>query len=925
MRLRPLHVTLALASITAPALRAQSPAATQATPTAANTTAEMAKPTETEIAWWLQVQKELAELRAANFKANLQRGVLTAKPDVISAATARLEQFLDRRDKDPVGDLGPDFKDYRERLLKLCETALTPLTAAAKFNSSIVANGEERMMRSFKIIQDITALDEHKPKLAQIHEKLDRRIVAAGGQNRFFFQVFGLGDKAREAGASASPEERDAQFLKDAQAIGPVFADLAKGHFIDLRVKHGLAGGAWTALIETVDKFRTTFADAPTNQLQMALQTAAGLQEKAGSFVLKRHIARLDIMRRTDVVAHSIAMQEFQGAYQRWIGKVDEVAPIGLCRDIAVAHDGSWFAYGLAEKTLVIREAGTGKVRTTVALDDALRALAPRKDGTLLLFTAAGIFQIDPKATAPKPELKATRKSAFLEGRMATARHADICVYALGVMPAVARGEKETTFSVAQAASRITAVAVDDVGEAYAYGYAGDNITGMGKPRYGVDILAFPKEDTVAEGTKLDSKFINAPMSIGALSIDLSSDSKRAAVAWYGKYGGAVTLDEVSEKDPKQTIFSIDGEAYTWVQLVEGTAPRVVAGTRQGVVRVWDATSRDLIARFNVTAGPSGVAYGMIGEELISVALGQAGIHRWKLTDGALLASYDGEAPKPDAAALTAERELYPARETLIAIMKAKDNDARLPLIDKVRGEQAKMLEALGQRESIENWYAGIRARQIRTLVKEKRAREGFELGYKEVSAGILDSYLVYITLYAGNGVIGAGPDPEFRKRLLAFGERAAELYPTDVDVQREYRDARAIFFAEQNKVAEAMKEIDQLDLVEPGEAPHSRLRYSVLMFAYDHAKKANRNHDARRHLIAAMDHTNDKKDLLILAENVFSLAYGARDWKAASQYAAMVLNIEPNKKNDTTFINAARYAYGQANPQQATPQQKKK
>lgn len=924
MRLRSLHLTLALASLASPALRAQALATAATSAAAAPASSEVAKPTQPEIAWWLQVQKELAELREANFKANLQRGVLAAKADVISAATTRLEQFLDRRDKDPVADLGPDFKVYRERLIKLCETALTPLTAAAKFNSSLVANGEERMMRTYKIAQDISALDEYKPKLAQLHESLDRRIVAAGGQNRFFFQVFGLGDKAREAGSSGSPEERDEQFIKDAQAIGPVFVDLAKGHFIALRVKHGLAGGAWTALIENVDKFRTAFADAPTDQLKMALQSGAGLQEKPGEFLLKRHLARLDVLRRTDVVSHSIAMQEFQGAYQRWLGKVDDVAPIGLCRDVAVARDGSWFAYGVAEKTLVVRDAATGKIRNTVTLDDPLRSLAPRNDGTLLVFTAAGIFQVDPAAATPKPELRATRKSAFLEGRMATAPTSDICVYALGVMPAVARGDKETTFSVAQAASRITAVAVDDAGEAYAYGYAGDNITGLGKPRFGVDILSFPKADNVAEGTKLDSRLVNSPMSIGALSVDLSSDSKRVAVAWYGKYGGAVTLDDISSEEKKQTIFTIDGEAYTWVQLVEGASPRVVAGTRQGVVRVWDAASRDLLARFNVTAGPSGVAYAMIGDDLVSVALGQSGIHRWKLADGSIVTSYDGEAPKADADALAAERGLYPARETLIAIMTAKDNEARLPLIDKVRGDQGKMLEALGQRESIDRWYASIRARQIRALVKEKRAREGFEVGYKEISIGILDSDLVYITLYAGNSAIGAGPDPEFRKRLLAFGDRAAELYPSDVDVQREYRDARAVFFAEQNKITEAMKEIDQLDLVEPGEAPHASLRYSVLMFAYNNAQKANRSLDARRHLIAAMDYAKEKKDLLVLAENVFSLAYAARDWKTAAQYAAMVLNIEPNKKNDSNFINAARYAYGQANPQQSAPQKKK-
>jgi hypothetical protein len=78
------------------------------------------------------------------------------------------------------------------------------------------------------------------------------------------------------------------------------------------------------------------------------------------------------------------------------------------------------------------------------------------------------------------------------------------------------------------------------------------------------------------------------------------------------------------------------------------------------------------------------------------------------------------------------------------------------------------------------------------------------------------------------------------------------------------------------------------------------------------------------RHLIAAIDFAKDKPTALNLARNVFSIAYELKDWKTAVQFVNVSLNLEPNLKNDQNFMAAARYAYGQANPQPAAAPKRK-
>ncbi|MEY2880120.1 MAG: hypothetical protein RLZZ15_2500 [Verrucomicrobiota bacterium] len=912
---RALLSVLLVASLVAQPAPTPAPASAPATaPTGA------AKPTPAELAYWHQLQKELAELRTANLAGGLRSHPLEATAENLSAAVSRLEKFLDRRDKDPVADLGAELKDYRERLTKLCDLALTPLTVAAKFNATFLADGEQRIYRIIEIQKQLEAVDDYKPRLALLHDTLDRRFIAAGDEARPFFQILGVGDKARAAGALGSPEERDTQFLTDAAAIGPAFAELAKGHFVAGRSKHRLNEGLMEPLVETMEKFRKQFGDVPVAQFQEALKTTPNLQQKPGEFILKRHLIALEVLRRTEPIAHMIAMQEFNGAFRRWLGKADDVAPLGLCRDIAVARDGSWFAHVAAEKSLVIRDAATGKIRTTLTTPDPIRSLASALDGSVMIFTAAGLFSANVAHATPKLEPRAQRPSAFLEARLAGAAKADRFVYGLGVMPAMARGGVESTFSTNTNASRITSVAIDAEGRTLVLGYAGDNFSGVGQPTFGVDVIRIPTaEGAPKEGEQIATTRVSAPLNVAALALDLAPDGGLLASAWFGRFGGIVALDDLTDPKSPRKIFTLDGDPYTWVRLVAGQPTRVVAGTRHGTVRVWDAASRELLARFAVPAGPSGVAYALLGEEVVSVALGQSGVHRWKLADGALVASHDGTAPKSDdSAALSTERALHPARETLIALLHAPDDAARLKILETLRGPQAKLLDALGQRATTDHWFATIRANQIIALRKQKRATEGFEIGHKEIVGGTLDLDLVRITLGAGNSAFTAGPNPSLRKRLGELGERAVALFPADLEIQREYRLARADALGEQGKVAEAMKEMDQLGIVDPGEAPHAEFRYGILMFGFNVANKAGRTQDAMRHMIAALDYAQTKENQLMCANNTFALAYQLKDWKTAAQFANVVLNLDPNKKNDQDFIQAARYAYGQANPQPA-------
>ncbi len=938
---RPHALRLAASLLASPFAAAQTPPPAAAAPTAAAATASPApakapaaptnaaasaeKPTPAELAYWTQLQRDLDELRRANLALGLRESPLETSAENISAIISRLEKFLDRRDQDPVADLGPDYKDYRERVMKLCDLALTPLTAAAKFKSTVVTDGEQRMMQTFTIFKGVGALDDHKPRLVALHDRLDARAVAAGAEPQWFFQVLGIGDKPRAAGALGSPEERDAQFLKDAAAIGPVYAALAKGHFVAFRLKDGLTEGLMEPLLESAKKFREQFADAPDDQLREALRTAPSLQEKPGTFVLKRHLVVLELARRTETVAHMIAMQEFQGAFRRWLGQASDIAPLGPCRDIAVAHDGAWFAHVADERTVLVRDAATGKVRVSLPTPDPVRSLAPTVDGKIMVFTAAGLFSADLSRPSPTLELRAQRRSAFLEARLAGASGSDRFVYGLGVMPATARNGSETTFSAVKNSSRITAVGIDAEGRTLAFGYAGDNLTGTGQRTFGVDLLRFPAGDiNTPEGSKIDSSRVVPPLSLAALALDLAPDGNRIAVAWFGRFGGSVTVHDLVGETPSQRILTLDGESYTWVRLLPGPSPRVAAATRHGAVRIWDAETRDLLVRFDVPAGPAGLACAVVGGDLVSVALGRTAVHRWKLADGAHVAAYAGEKPAAIPSALAAERTLLPVRESLIALVQAPDEPTRLQLLETLRTEKAAQVEAVGQRRTVEHWLSRLRTDQVVKLRRDKRRVEAFELGAKEIASGVVAANLAFATIAAGNGATYDKPDPAFRARVVAFARRAVELFPADNDIRAEFLLARAGAFAAEGKIADALADIDRLNAVWPDLAPHKGERYNIYLAGHSHALKAGRKADAMRHLIGAIDFADGKPAALNLARNIFGMAYELKDWKTSVQFANLSLSLDPELKNNQNFMAAARYAYGQANPQPAAAPKKK-
>lgn len=918
MLLRPFVVSLSAFALTVLPSLAQ----TASPPSAANAAAAAPQTiSPAEIAYWKQLQSELSDLRTANLKLRLKTAPYEASAEDLSALATRLEKFLDQRDKDPVADLGDDLKAYRERLIKLIELALEPVTASAKFKSTFVTNGEARMLETFKIYKLVGAVDEYKPKLALLHEAINVRVTAAGGGPRFFFQTIGIGDKPAAAGSLGSPEERDAQFVKDSEAIGPVFADLAKGNFVANRIAHGLTDGLMDPVIQTVEKFRDQFADVPTDQLTEALKTAASMQEEPGQFNLKRHVLRLDLMRRDDNAAYTIAMQEFQGAFLRWLGKADAIAPLGLCADVAVAHDGSWFAHAPSDHSILVRESATGKVRATIATPGAVRALAASTGDDLLFFTTDGLHTVDVSSANPQPELRSALKTVFVQPRIAASREDSYFAFALGIKPGVNQGTVQQTFSVEKSASRVTAVGINADGRTVAYGFAGDNVTGSGDPRHGYDVLQFADDSAHLADSKATttSRQISSPITGATIALSMSADGKKIAASTLGASAGVVYYDDLTTEKMDRKVLTVDPEAYSWVQLIEGTPTRVAAGSRSGNVRVWDVSTRELVATFSVPAGPGGAAYAAIGDEVVSVAIGQPGIHRWKLADGAWVASLEGEVVPADAASraarLTQERTFTAARESLIAAIDAENDAARLPLIEKMRGPQAKLVEGLGMTAMVDNWFAGIRINQMQELGKAKRPLEAFELGNKEISTGVLQPYLVYMTLFAGNRVYGKDATPEFRQRVLAIGERAIALYPTEVTIHSEYRRARVDAFQAQGKIAEAIKEVDELDIVDPTKAPHARERYDIQMYAYDFADKAGRKRDAMNALIAAMDYATKPADRLMLANNIFYISYTIQDWKLAVNAANMVLQMDEKMKDDQKFMASARYAYQMANP----------
>src|SRR5688572_18684519 len=87
--------------------------------------------TAAEIAYWKQLQAELAEFRAAN-AAYGTRMFIKFNVSQLNEIMSRTEKFLDARDGDPVDGIGADLVAYRRQLVAMLDATLTPLRLNAQ-------------------------------------------------------------------------------------------------------------------------------------------------------------------------------------------------------------------------------------------------------------------------------------------------------------------------------------------------------------------------------------------------------------------------------------------------------------------------------------------------------------------------------------------------------------------------------------------------------------------------------------------------------------------------------------------------------------------------------------------------------------------------------------------------------------------------
>ncbi len=868
-----------------------------------------------EIAYWTSLNRELAELRQGNALASIRTIPTEASVEALSAIATRLEQFLDRRDADPVADLGDELKAYRKEIIELVDLALSPVIEAAQFNSTIETDGMERMARVLNIRSQINQIDSKKPQLAQLHQSINSQMLAVGSAPAPFFQVLAIGDKPNVVGILSDPAERDTQFLRDSQSILPVFGELAEHILIKWRDERGLSPQAIMDSVQSsIIGLRNNVADASLEELQ-EIESMRRAAETPQHFDLPRRLIQLEIFRRTDRVAFQLSMQDWQGAYARWTGEGDPLAPIGIPTDVAVAPDGRWFAHATDEHTLVVRTAA-GETAFTINTDAPLRTLTALYDGDIQFFTADGVYQVEPTLEIPQPYRQAARPARFMQPRMAAARNYERTAFGIGVMPGVSTGLSENTFASDNPASRISAVGISGDGRRVAYGYANDTFLPGGNRNHGVFVLTF---DQGPIDTDQQIEAAHAPgLILGVVTaIDMDETGEQLVFSVHGQFGGSISHYQWEENTYEPTVLAIDNQPYSWVRLLEDEARRVIAGTRHGIVRIWNVDTEELEQRFEVPAGVDGVGYGLIDGELLTIAIGGNAVHRWSIVDGKHLATLEGETPEANATLLAEQldternlrRKVY-AR--LVSALQTQSNEDRLKATQELRSEYASALDALGLRDMINSWHAGIRRSRMAEMMNNQQEAAAYAMGKRELDAGVIDEALIDITVQAGklHLIFSDGPKSLYPE-LIAMAEHGAALYPTRLRLQTNLLELKARYLASNRRFADALREVDQLDQLNPVNAPHGELRISILYEGYEHTKD-NNPRQAARYLFETIQYEVEKERQLIAALNAFALANRANDWQTSLDAANIALNLDSQLQNDQSFMHWARHAYQQ-------------
>lgn len=869
--------------------------------------------TADEIAYWKKLQTEIIAYRAAN-GAYAATNFVQFSVAQLNEIMARTEAFLDARDGDAVEALGQDLQEYRQQLMAMLDNALTPLRLVAEGHSTKAGsanfNPQASMMAFARASGQFRTVDGYKGPLHRLHLAIDKRIVAGGGPRFVFFRTLKIGDSSDYEFAAATPAQRDEKFIAASAAVHPSLGAVAQHKFIPYRVAGRLddeiIGQRDLFLSGVIDltKQTATMTDEQLEQQLKDLPADAPADVRAQfEFVIA-----LERTQRRDAIAYSVMLENWKAVFSQWLGKADDEALTEGCDDLAISPAGGWAASTADGLTVEARDLQTGAVRFTALSEFPIRGLTVGAGGELYAFTTGGTLRLTPPTAGTAAAFAPVNRVAYqtLVGAIDAAAGRERFVYAWGSAPAIADDGREMLFQ-ANASSRITAVAMDDRGLNALVAYSGLNDSGGGKIRHGFDILTLPESSEELASKSVSSRSFNPAFSAPVNAIALTADAEHVVLTT----GRSTfrTIELFHFKDPLKpdiTQLALDNQPYTFVGFVgAGDALAVVAGTRQGIIRSWSAKTGELTARYLAPSGPQGIAMAIVGDDLITSSLGSPGLYRWSAADGRLLATLDGDAPQIEAEKLAAELKAEQARRPIIARFLAmrdtEDPAAKVAAARAFLAEDGAALEAAGLKDFVATTIINARVLELEALTDAKKFAEALQLGRQSLEEGLIDGNIYFSILVSARRVKAPDVDKLHDEARAAYPQSSDIIYLCTIHNQEKLSRA--------GNVDAALKEIDELDVLRP-DANHLGMRQTVLFAAADRAYKAGNIQAAINHYVKSLDYCRSKDDQMNILPSIFSLAYEIKNWDLSARVAGAMLELDPNKKNDKQFMDAARYAY---------------
>ncbi|MCF3651143.1 hypothetical protein [Synoicihabitans lomoniglobus] len=870
--------------------------------------AEITPATPAEVDYWRQLQARIAAFRSAN--SSLPTQIIDMSIPQLNEAMDRIEDFLDDRDQDEIADFGADLQDYHENLIGLFEAALPSLREAASFQEQANRiNPMARMMAGAKAINLMGRVEDYKPALAKLHEQINARIVARGGPRIFFFQSLNLTDNSYVKGrrSDLTPQQRDEHFVAESRGIDPGLGTMAELHFVPLR-QDGRSNAEINAIRDKLLELLQEFADSvqQLSNVQIKAELAKDPPPNADPLITARlgFALRQELVRRNRDSDAAFRLIDWKASFARWLGEARSTSAELACTDLAVSYDGARYAFSPDQHAVMVRSTENDEIVAQHEFEGEVRGLAFDFQDRLMAFTTQGLFRWD-LIGGGQPYLRDNTTSPNITGAIATALERDRFFQAWAHIPGFSRGSLDSKLN-AFGSSNITAVGMSRDGLFAAFGFSGiDNLGNGEKPKHGIGLVIMPESETVSEGLMVKSY---QQAFIGPVTdIAFSDDASHFAFC----LDTGEVLAFAREDEAKTRIqLTLDSQPYHFVTFLPGAEPLLLAAARNGVIRIWNYETKDLQQRFEVPTGPAGVAVGVESGVLFSVAIGAEEIHRWDLASGHHLATVVGTDPVIDAdawaATLAAEQELQPVIESLRRLYDF-EGEEREAFARKLLAEEGDRIDRLGRRNTVVGSVTSQIADRIRDLNKADKQTEAVKIGETAIAEGFASKSVYYGTI---SGLLTLNRIKDANTLL----EDGLQLYPTSSDLRFLYQWQRMQSARNAGNLEATLKAVDELDLVDPKNRPHTSQRIDAYTQIAQQKIAAGQQKAGLDLFVKALDQCRTKEQQLKLLPSIFSVAYQAKDWKLTVGVANMWMQVDPAKKNDAQFLEWARYAYSQAN-----------